>query len=169
MLDGLRGVAILMVMVMVFHFFSGVRAVSLTERGAVAIVLNGWVGVDLFFVLSGFLITGILIDSKTHPHSLRNFYARRVLRIFPLYYAFLALVYLALPLLSPMITPRSVAALRADQAWIWSYSVNILAAIRGSWQARDIFSSRTTTDFDTGVPLPSATPSIGTSALASGK
>lgn len=76
-LDGIRGLAI--ALVIGYHCFK---------------LAIGWVGVDLFFVLSGFLITGILLDTKDNQHYYKNFWARRVLRIFPLYYAVLILILL---------------------------------------------------------------------------
>ncbi len=82
-LDGIRGLAVLGVMSS--HLFPGTARSALT-RFIGSTLLFGASGVDLFFVLSGFLITGILFDSRSHPHYFKNFYARRVLRIFPLYY-----------------------------------------------------------------------------------
>lgn len=63
------------------------------------VAMLGSSGVDLFFVLSGFLITGILYDAKGGAHFFRNFYTRRLLRIFPLYYGFFHMVLCASPIL----------------------------------------------------------------------
>lgn len=82
-LDGLRAFAILPVLL--HHCYaSGVPVLT-------ALGQSGWMGVDLFFVLSGYLITGILVDTAHKQHYYRNFVARRTIRIFPLYYACLAL------------------------------------------------------------------------------
>jgi peptidoglycan/LPS O-acetylase OafA/YrhL len=92
-LDCLRGLAILMVLF--FHGFasrSGSEGLSWFPGLLVRIVAPGWAGVNLFFVLSGFLITGILLDSKHHPQYYRRFYSRRALRILPAYYALLLLL-----------------------------------------------------------------------------
>jgi len=86
-LDGLRGIAILLVMV---HRFWPRSDAGLAADLAGA----GWIGVDLFFVISGFLIAGILLDTKGEPTYFRNFYVRRVLRIFPLYYLFVGSILL---------------------------------------------------------------------------
>lgn len=91
-LDGLRGIAILLVMLHRFWPQTG----SLARYSPIAEL--GWVGVDLFFVISGFLITGILVDTKSGPHYLRNYLARRALRIFPLYYVYAGVVLVAIPL-----------------------------------------------------------------------
>ncbi len=97
-LDGLRGLAILLVFTChvstAIHYF---RDSAL--GGVIALGIGGWVGVDLFFVLSGFLITGILIKTVNGPKYFKNFYIRRALRIFPLFYG----VFLLLALLTPVL------------------------------------------------------------------
>src|ERR1700761_1097369 len=92
-LDGLRGVAILLVYI--FHYGGGLRSTNLLIRVLGYFTETGWTGVILFFALSGFLITGSLWDSRDERDVLRNFYARRVLRIFPLYYAVVLIALLA--------------------------------------------------------------------------
>lgn len=86
-LDGLRGFAVLLIFV--FHYGGGLRSTSPAVRLLGRITQASWLGVVLFFALSGFLITGSLWDSIGLPHRLRNFYIRRALRILPLYLAIL--------------------------------------------------------------------------------
>ena len=90
-LDGLRGIGILMVVI--YHYFVVHLAgrTSIIEYIASAFFLT-WTGVDLFFVLSGFLIGSILMDHKESPNYFRTFYIRRICRIFPLYYTWILIL-----------------------------------------------------------------------------
>ncbi|MBI3294718.1 MAG: acyltransferase [Deltaproteobacteria bacterium] len=86
-LDGVRGIAVLLVLL--FHFFSW--SMGQTGWSGLPLLIEnlsrmGWSGVNLFFVLSGFLITRILLKNRTQPNYYRSFYLRRALRILPLYY-----------------------------------------------------------------------------------
>ncbi len=129
-LDGVRGLAVLMVLV--FHFVGQMLPTNWIERAIVGVTKYGLLGVDLFFVLSGFLITGILYDARSKPHYFRNFYMRRVLRIFPLYYGVLALVFFVAPLI-PLLRGPTLDYLLDRQAWAWLYGVNIYLAGHGEW------------------------------------
>jgi peptidoglycan/LPS O-acetylase OafA/YrhL len=110
-LDGLRGLAILLVIV--YHNF-----------GFINYFFFGWLGVDLFFVLSGFLITDILLKSFGSPNYLRNFYTRRVLRIFPVYYLSLIIFLVVLPFIPNL--PVSLNYYTDNQVWLWTYLQNWL-------------------------------------------
>jgi peptidoglycan/LPS O-acetylase OafA/YrhL len=95
-LDSLRGVAVLGVLLFHgFYFSTGAGRFHGAEHWFLLITAPGWVGVNLFFVLSGFLITGILVDSRHRPDYYRNFYVRRALRILPAYYSVLFLLLVA--------------------------------------------------------------------------
>ena len=83
-LDGIRGAAA--AAVFIYHYGGGARSSNPAFRLSGQAVHLGWVGVSLFFVLSGFLISGILLDSFERPGWWKTFYIRRTLRIFPLYY-----------------------------------------------------------------------------------
>ena len=116
-LDGVRGIAALMIMV--FHFFQEVEQ----QTGVVGMLKKlsvfGRTGVTLFFVLSGFLITRILLHTKETPGYFRNFYGRRAVRIFPLYYLFLLIYYYLVPAVEGSASPAL-----SDQLYYYFYLQN---------------------------------------------
>jgi len=114
-LDGLRGIAILLVIL--YHNF-----------GFITFFNYGWLGVDLFFVLSGFLITEILLQSRNTSKYFRNFYARRMLRIFPLYYLSLILIILVFPFIKNF--PFHLKFYTDNQIWFWFYMQNWLLILK---------------------------------------
>ena len=124
-LDGLRGIAILLVV----GFHIGLRGglcggYSLWERFLNKILLFGWSGVDLFFVLSGFLITGILYRSRQERDYFKTFYVKRLLRVGPLYFGVLAVVFVVAPIFLGFETP-GLKAIREQQGWLWAVSANV--------------------------------------------
>jgi peptidoglycan/LPS O-acetylase OafA/YrhL len=136
-LDGLRGLAILAVIACHVNSCYGGPFFPGRVNGPVAMVLGwGWVGVDLFFVLSGFLITGILYDTKGRDGYFRNFYARRTLRIMPLYYGFLFFAIIVLPRF-PFAFCQRLAISRSDAVSLGLYVYNFRTALTG--QALSIF------------------------------
>jgi peptidoglycan/LPS O-acetylase OafA/YrhL len=121
-LDGLRGLAVIII---VWHNVTGMgggAGHTLPAKIYFASAAAGWVGVTLFFALSGFLITGILLDTRDRPHAWRTFTARRALRIFPLYYVTLAVAFVLLPLSG--VLPTWLNGDRAHQVWYWTYLLN---------------------------------------------
>jgi peptidoglycan/LPS O-acetylase OafA/YrhL len=123
-LDGLRGVAILSVML--YHFTGGYNGANPALRLWSFIADAGWMGVDLFFALSGFLITGILYDTAQAEDKIKNFYARRALRIFPLFYA----VLFALLLLTPVLHFHW----RAEHLFYFFYLTNVAVLFAPNFQ-----------------------------------
>ncbi len=120
-LDGVRGLAALLVVIC--HFYCAIPIPTNRIAKALYDITNwGITGVDLFFVLSGFLITGILLVMKDSPRAWVNFYMRRVLRIFPLYYG----VLIFLSVMTIVITKNFSSI--SNTWWFWVYGQNIPAA-----------------------------------------
>jgi peptidoglycan/LPS O-acetylase OafA/YrhL len=123
-LDGIRGLAIIWV---VLH--NTVDRPFASVGGAFHLLAMfthiGWIGVQLFFALSGFLITAGLLDSQGASNYFRNFYAKRALRILPLYYTVLLALLVVLPALIALPAPFS----NRQQASLWLFAVNWTQAV----------------------------------------
>ncbi|MEY2937447.1 MAG: hypothetical protein RL062_36, partial [Bacteroidota bacterium] len=125
-LDGVRAIAALMVLI--FHCFQITTYHSSLGLFLQKIGFLGQTGVSLFFVLSGFLITRILIQQKDEPHFIFNFFIRRALRIFPLYFFYLCLMYFILPTVFEKPSPDF-----SQQWYYWFYLQDFAITFR--WPA----------------------------------
>ncbi|MGK0387744.1 MAG: peptidoglycan/LPS O-acetylase OafA/YrhL [Maribacter sp.] len=127
-LDGIRGMAILLILIYHTMIFKGGGALD----SFLGVLRSGlWCGVDLFLVLSGFLITRILLKTKHKKRFFYNFYGRRTVRIFPLYYLVLVVVLLIIPFvlnISGQPVPAEIGILQDRQIWLWTYMQNYLQA-----------------------------------------
>lgn len=118
-LDGIRGVAI--AMVLCFHSGLVLDGSNIGERLWFYPASIGWSGVDLFFVLSGFLITTVLIQTRNDTRYFRNFFMRRVLRIFPVYFGSLLLFFTQLDT-------------GEQTTWYWLFAQNWIPVFDGTPQ-----------------------------------
>jgi len=127
-LDGLRGFAVLIVII--FHTMHVPKiTTNFLDVSMHSLFMMGWCGVDIFFALSGFLITSILLNTKANEGYFTSFYYKRILRIFPLYYLYLAFIFIFFfPLMENRVVGQDKFKLElAEQAqpWFWLYFSNI--------------------------------------------
>ena len=120
-LDGIRGLAIIWV---VLHNTTDLLPSTLhgVSHALALLVHPGWIGVQLFFALSGFLITGILLDTQRAANYFLAFYAKRALRILPLYYSVLIVLLIVAPSLQR--SPTLLHATPKEQLSLWLFIVN---------------------------------------------
>jgi len=140
-LDGLRGFAL--IMILLFHSVSQEGAYPAGSFLAYLQRSNGlgWTALDLFFVLSGFLIGGILMDARDSPAYFKTFYARRFFRIVPVYFAWVLLYVLVAGLAADLVVKLSNSGLRPPLDFsIWSHFLFLqnsfdfhFAGLAGAW------------------------------------
>lgn len=137
-LDAVRGLALCMVLS--YHYFSIDKQLVGPDTGllvklSLAVVHSNWLSLHLFFVLSGYLITGILIRSRETPNYYKNFYMRRVLRILPPYYLLIAFVFLVYPLFNQVLRESSTIH---EWPWLLAHVQNLRVAWTGPYEWQGI-------------------------------
>lgn len=125
-LDGVRAIAV--IMVMFYHYFPAITTSNEVLLNIQKLSLFGKTGVSLFFVLSGFLITRILLNTKENKSYFKSFYIKRILRIFPLYYLFLFIFYFIIPIFFDF----PIASF-SEQIWYWTFMQNF--ALTFDWKS----------------------------------
>lgn len=134
-LDGLRGVAI--GLVIIWHYLPSLvhARPGTTASYLIATTRLTWTGVDLFFVLSGFLIGGILLDARQARNYFSVFYTRRFFRIIPIYVAVL-LIFRGITMLQDATYPDLArAAPGSNPPWYmyWTFTQNFWMAVASTW------------------------------------
>jgi peptidoglycan/LPS O-acetylase OafA/YrhL len=125
-LDGLRGLAIIGVLYAHNGLLWGLTSQPIALNTALASIANvGGLGVELFFVLSSYLITGILLNTKGSPGATRNFFLRRAVRILPLYYVVLTI----------LLVHQAPGAIAGFEVWYWLNLSNWVMAWQGAFPA----------------------------------
>ena len=119
-LDGVRGLAILAVLA--HQLCLDGYPMNSTVKHLLLPFEAGWIGVQLFFVLSGFLITGVLLETRHAQNYWSSFFMRRSLRIFPLYYVLLLVTFVVVPRLVDV--SAATLAEHGNAAWYWLYASN---------------------------------------------
>ena len=127
-LDGVRGIGMVAVLVAHLSQYCGLSHGSI-DNAALKILLRGGYAVVMFFVLSGFLITGILLDTKGRSNYFKRFFSRRSRRIFPLYFGFILVAMVVIPAVFPV--SHYYRGQIHEQGWYWTYTVNYAAAVKG--------------------------------------
>jgi peptidoglycan/LPS O-acetylase OafA/YrhL len=128
-LDGVRGLACLQVLLLHYVAHQAALGEGWLVRPVARLLGMGWMGVDLFFVLSGFLLGGILLDQRQSPNLLPVFYLRRACRILPIYFAWFAILLLLMQV-------PAVAQLCDSPVPSWSFALqlqNIFMVAHQSW------------------------------------
>lgn len=120
-LTGLRAIAVFWVILHNGAFDPSVNLDSIFSKVLALLINTGWLGVQLFFVLSGFLITDILLTAKGKAHFYKHFYARRALRIFPVYFLFLLATFILVKVLAD---PAEWMVLADNQKWWFIFYLN---------------------------------------------
>jgi peptidoglycan/LPS O-acetylase OafA/YrhL len=122
-LDGVRALAVGLVF---FNHFAPIKSAPWLDL----IHRVGWVGVDVFFVLSGFLVTTILLKARENPEGyFRNFYARRSLRIFPLYYLLLTGTVVVMSIAKHGLELQRMMTTWGNPLWYYAYLGNVVTAV----------------------------------------
>lgn len=128
-LDGVRGLAICLVMVV--HFLPDYVMPNRYLEWLKKLGHTGWTGVDLFFVLSGMLITDILLRTRGTDNAAFRFYVRRFIRIMPLYLASLVFTFCLLPWFVVKGVDPKFDIMQSVQAWYWVHCANIIVFLHG--------------------------------------